>query len=116
VRPNFTKNASALVVTKSEKGNHVHKKVVPRSNEHNYVMTPLLRGAPFLGFELDPALARAGPGRSHFVNDEKIIFSTYEKCVDLTDRQTDRQTMLVYFTWPTKRPGGHQCQLTFDRM
>jgi len=23
-------------------------------------------------------------------------------------RQTDRQTMLVYFTWPTKRPGGHQ--------
>jgi len=26
--------------------------------------------------------------------------------------KTDRQTMLVYFTWPTKRPGGHQSQLT----
>jgi len=26
--------------------------------------------------------------------------------------QTDRQTMLVYFTWPTKRPGGHQNKLT----
>jgi len=25
-----------------------------------------------------------------------------------TDRQTDKQTMLVYFTWPTKGPGGHQ--------
>ena len=21
--------------------------------------------------------------------------------------QTDRQTILVYFAWPTKRPGGH---------
>jgi len=26
----------------------------------------------------------------------------------------DRQTMLVYFTWPTKRPGGHQSQLTIN--
>jgi len=26
--------------------------------------------------------------------------------------QTDRQTILVYFAWPTKRPGGHQSQLT----
>jgi len=25
--------------------------------------------------------------------------------------KTDRQTMLVRFTWPTKRPGGHQSQL-----
>ena len=24
----------------------------------------------------------------------------------------DRQTILVYFAWPTKRPGGHQSQLT----
>jgi len=24
----------------------------------------------------------------------------------------DRQTMLVYFAWPTKRPGGNQSQLT----
>ena len=25
-----------------------------------------------------------------------------------------RQTILVYFTWPTKRPGGHQSQLTIN--
>ena len=29
--------------------------------------------------------------------------------------QTDRQTMLVYFTWPTKRPRDHQCQLTMGQ-
>ena len=28
--------------------------------------------------------------------------------------KTDRQTMLVYFAWPTKRPGGHQSQLTIN--
>jgi len=27
----------------------------------------------------------------------------------------DRQTMLVYFTWPTKRPGGHQSQVTMGQ-
>jgi len=27
----------------------------------------------------------------------------------------DRQTMLVYFVWPTKRPGGHQSQLTINQ-
>jgi len=26
--------------------------------------------------------------------------------------ETDRQTILVYFAWPTKRPGGHKSQLT----
>jgi len=29
--------------------------------------------------------------------------------------QTDRQTILVYFAWPTKRPGGHQSQLTMGQ-
>jgi len=33
-----------------------------------------------------------------------------------TDRQTDRQTILVYFAWPTKRPGGHQSQLTTEKV
>jgi len=32
-----------------------------------------------------------------------------------TYRQTDRQTILVYFAWPTKRPGGHQSQLTMGQ-
>jgi len=27
----------------------------------------------------------------------------------------DRQTILVYFAWPTKRPGGHQSQLTMGQ-
>jgi len=26
-----------------------------------------------------------------------------------------RQAMLVYFAWPTKRPGGHQSQLTMGQ-
>ena len=29
--------------------------------------------------------------------------------------KTDRQTTLVYFAWPTKRPGNHQSQLTIIR-
>jgi len=29
--------------------------------------------------------------------------------------KTDRQTILVYFAWPTKRPGGHQSQLTMGQ-
>jgi len=29
--------------------------------------------------------------------------------------ETDRQTILVYFAWPTKRPGGHQSQLTMGQ-
>ena len=28
---------------------------------------------------------------------------------------TGRQTILVYFAWPTKRPGGRQSQLTMDQ-
>jgi len=27
----------------------------------------------------------------------------------------DRQTILGYFAWPTKRPGGHQSQLTMGQ-
>jgi len=27
----------------------------------------------------------------------------------------NRQAMLVYFTWLTKRPGGHQSQLTMGQ-
>jgi len=30
-------------------------------------------------------------------------------------KKEDRQTILVYFAWPTKRPGGHQSQLTMGQ-
>jgi len=30
-------------------------------------------------------------------------------------RQAGRQTIVVYFAWPTKSPGGHQSQLTMSQ-
>jgi len=34
----------------------------------------------------------------------------------ITRISTDRQTMLVYFAWLTKRPGSHQSQLTISTL
>ena len=40
---------------------------------------------------------------------------TPNTCGPLLINRQDRQTVLVYFTWPTKRPGGHQIQLTMGQ-
>jgi len=39
--------------------------ITTRLTEHNDAITPLLRGAPRLGFALDRAFSKAGPGQHH---------------------------------------------------
>ena len=44
--------------------------------------------------------ARCGP-RSHFVNDEKIIYSTYEEFVDLVEYNIFHNNHIVYGVRPS---------------
>jgi len=43
-----------------------------------------------------------------------VQIHNFENTESWEDKASNRQTILVYFAWPTKRPGGHQSQLTIS--
>jgi len=57
---------------------------------------PLARSLQTTACGPDAAREAISPGpRSHFVNDENIIYSTYEKCVDLVEYNIFRNNQIT---------------------